>query len=86
MPKNTTVCNLTREWEGISAIAGASKAKFLKTGGDNVLTIIATSQALSGDDMVELAGGGSLYLLVQGNSVNICSENMFGKVLLQAAM
>jgi len=77
--------NLTREWKAFSAIAGASKVKFLKTGRDNVLTI-ATSQVLSGDDMVELAGGGSLYLLLRGNSVIICSENIFGKVLLHATM
>lgn len=51
--------------KAFSGIAGASKAKFMKTGRDNVLSI-ATSQVLSGDDIVELAGGGSVYLLQVG--------------------
>ena len=49
-----------------SAIAGASKARFMKSGRDNTLTIIS-KQVLNGDDVAELAGGGSLYLAQVGN-------------------
>lgn len=56
---------IRQEIKAFSGIAGASKAKFMKTGHDNVLSV-ATSQVLSGDDIVELAGGGSVYLLQVG--------------------
>ena len=49
-----------------SAIAGALKARFLKSGRDNTLSIVS-DQVLSGDDIAELAGGGSLYLSEVGS-------------------
>ena len=44
-----------------SEFCGVSKATFLKCNQDNTFT--QASQALNGDDVAQLAGGGSLYLL-----------------------
>lgn len=44
-----------------SGITGASKAKFMKSGRDNTLSVVR-DQVLNGDDVSELVGGGSLYL------------------------
>ena len=58
--------------DAFSSITDASKAKFMRSGRDNTLTII-DDQVLSGNDVAEIAGNGSLYLRGGGSSVLLFS-------------
>ena len=60
--------------DAFSSITDASKAKFMRSGRDNTLTII-DDQVLSGNDVAEIAGNGSLYLLEVGE-VQYCFSHL----------
>ena len=60
--------------DAFSSITDASKAKFMRSGRDNTLTIIV-DQVLSGNDVAEIAGNGSLYLLEVGE-VQYCYSHL----------